>query len=844
MEGFFVLVGIILLIGGLTLPILMVVIYLRLGDIRSEIERMDLRLDRLQNDLQKEPKPGGHREKTEPESVPRPVPVTASVPATPPPLPPPVPPPSPAAPKTITCISIPPTYPSSAAEKKPAADFVPPAEPVPSPFVEPEPSAFEKRFQELAQRAWNWLVVGEEFRQPGVAVEKAIASTWLLRSGIIVFLFCVGYFLDYSIKNGILSREARTALAYLAGVGLLAFGLKQLGRRYHVIGQGFCGAGIGTLYFSVFATSMMYKFVEPFPGGLLLMSLVTVTAGVLAVRSDSLFIAIIGVGGGLLTPFFLHNTIEPVAWFYGYFLMLNLGVLYVAARRQWPLLNLLALIGTYAVYFGQLPQEPQSTRLFFLCAYAAVFASLPLISSLILRRQSSGIDLTILFINAAIAFGEGTRLITSINQGDHTPAALMPLGLCALYVFHIVLLVRRAQQDRPLLIGLLALGSFMLAAVPPLVFSKDWWTASWALLALVLMWAAIKLNSRILRTASYLIYGLVALTLVMVNFPEFLSRNFVGLEMKEYLRIMLERLFTIGVPIASLAGAWKLSALHPEPVADLGKTENLGDGEAVDAVVGGVFIWGAVLALAAALTFETYVFCHLFWTPVAWMSVTAVWLIVALALLLDPPGGKRLHPGLIFWPLLVFLVVKFCIGDWQDWNFSPDTFAYADWSGGEALVRLVDFGIIIAFLAWIWHFVQPDGGGSRFIRQTAGAGALLLLFCWSTLETSSFLRYWHDQQQLKTNLQPIGITMLWAIFALSFVGTGLVKRIRPLRYTGLALFVVVIAKLFLFDLHSLVGDNSLYRVISLLVVAVLLICGSAVYIKFERNAEDQKENDA
>ena len=52
-----------------------------------------------------------------------------------------------------------------------------------------EASAFEKRATDILNKIWNWIVVGEEFRNPSISMEYAVASAWLLRSAIIIRLF-------------------------------------------------------------------------------------------------------------------------------------------------------------------------------------------------------------------------------------------------------------------------------------------------------------------------------------------------------------------------------------------------------------------------------------------------------------------------------------------------------------------------------------------------------------------------------------------------------------------------------------------------------------------------------
>ena len=69
-------------------------------------------------------------------------------------------------------------------------------------------------------------------------MEYAVATTWLLRIGVLILVIGIGFFLKYSIVEGIIGPLGKVALAALAGVGLLGGGLKLFGGRYDLLGQG------------------------------------------------------------------------------------------------------------------------------------------------------------------------------------------------------------------------------------------------------------------------------------------------------------------------------------------------------------------------------------------------------------------------------------------------------------------------------------------------------------------------------------------------------------------------------------------------------------------------------
>ena len=70
------------------------------------------------------------------------------------------------------------------------------------------------------------------------------------------------------------------------------------------------------------------------------------------------------------------------------------------------------------------------------------------------------------------------------------------------------------------------------------------------------------------------------------------------------------------------------------------------------------------------------------------------------------------------------------------------------------------------------------------------------------------------------------LSLLWMVWASSLVVAGVLGKIAGLRWQGLFLLLVVVAKTFLFDLSFL--ENQ-YRILSFVVVGVLLLAVSFIY---------------
>ena len=82
-------------------------------------------------------------------------------------------------------------------------------------------------------------------------------------------------------------------------------------------------------------------------------------------------------------------------------------------------------------------------------------------------------------------------------------------------------------------------------------------------------------------------------------------------------------------------------------------------------------------------------------------------------------------------------------------------------------------------------------------------------------------------------------TIAWAVVAFVLLVGGVVKDIRPVRLSAIALLSLALLKLFLHDLDNL---NQLYRIAALISVAVIAIVASFIYQRFLSPAKKEPGN--
>jgi len=310
----------------------------------------------------------------------------------------------------------------------------------------------------------------------------------LVRSGVIVLFFGIAFLLRY------VAEHTRVPIEYrLSGVALGGLALLVLGWRLRTTRPGFAlsiqGGAIGILYLTVFAAFHLYALMPSFAAFALLTAIGALSA-LLAVKQDSQSLALLGVTGGFLAPILASSGNGDHVFLFGYYAVLNAGILLIAWFKSWRGLNLAGFAFTFGIgtVWGALTYRAAdfATTEPFLILFFLFYVGIAVLFTWRQPPRLRGyVDGTLVFGTPLVAFG----LQASMLHGRPFALAYSALAMSALYLGIAALLKQRRDDTQRLLIeAFLALGVVFLTVAAPLALGSRWNADVWALEGGALVW--------------------------------------------------------------------------------------------------------------------------------------------------------------------------------------------------------------------------------------------------------------------------------------------------------------------------------------------------------------------
>jgi uncharacterized membrane protein len=345
-------------------------------------------------------------------------------------------------------------------------------------------------------------------------LEESVVGTWFPRVGALALLLGAGFGFKYAVDRGWIGPGARVAMGIALGLAMLLVGETTRRRGWAAYAQAVTGGGVAVLYLSIWASFELYQMV-PGLAAFGLLAGITTTAAVLALRHESMGLAVLATFGGFLNPIVVGPGTLDIEGAYAYTVALDIGVLALASVRRWRLLDKVAFVGSWMLY--GLSQASGSRGMIFATTIFVLFGAVPYLHSLARRGLAMPQDVVQMAANGAVYYA-----VSFGNLAGHQGSLTLTLSYVYLVQGLGVLWVARSD-------GLLRVGTFGAAGTLFTMWifleaDPTWLPALWAGEGLALTLIGYVVRSRATRLGGAAVLALsVAATLY--SFEDFRAQH-------------------------------------------------------------------------------------------------------------------------------------------------------------------------------------------------------------------------------------------------------------------------------------------------------------------------------
>lgn len=688
-------------------------------------------------------------------------------------------------------------------------------------------------------------------------LERFIGENLINKIGILITIIGVAIGAKYSIEHDLISPLTRIILGYLAGLGLLGFGIK-LKENYENYSAVLVSGAMAIVYFITFAA---YSFYDLIPNiiAFAMMVIFTIFTVIAAINYNRQVIALIGLVGAYAIPFLLSEGSGDVAILFTYMAIINVGILVIAFKKYWKLLYYSSFGLTWMVYaFWYIAKYQRDEHLGLALIFLSIFFTIFYLTFLaykLLQKEKFGIEnIFLLLANSFIFYGIGYSIINGHEMGEQL---LGVFTLCnAIVHFGVsVIIYRQKLADRNLFFLVTGLVLVFITIAIPVQLDGNWVTLLWAGEAALLFWIGRTKNIPIYEKLSYplmilaffsiihdwmyVYYGyypenpetkitpllninfLTSLLFIAAfGFINFLDRN------KNYTstsvsRKGISRIISYSIPailVFTIYYAFRLEIAN---------------------------YWNQLYTDSAlTLNPDGQQYPNHYWNP-DFRKFKTIWIInyslffVSLLAFVNIKKFKNRRLGLITLvlislTLLVFLTQGlYALSELRE-SYLEQTLSQYYQSGFLNIgIRYISIVFVALTLVVCYNYIIQG-----FVKRDFKIAFDLLLHISVLWILCSELIHWMDISH-STQSYKLGLSILWGIYSLFLIVLGIWKKKKYLRIGAIALFGLTLIKLFFYDISHL---NTIAKTIVFISLGVLLLIVSFLYNKYKHIISDETPN--
>lgn len=665
-------------------------------------------------------------------------------------------------------------------------------------------------------------------------LEKFIGENLVSKIGIAILVIAIGFFVKFAIDNDWIGPVGRVGIGLLCG-GILVGLAHKLQRAYKAFSSVLIGGGLAVFYFSI---ALAYKDYHLFgqTAAFIIMVVITLFAVLLSLLYDRQEVAVIAMVGGFCVPFIVSDGSGNYVTLFIYLLVLNTGLLAIAYRKAWRLLNVLAFLFTVFLFAGWIGTTPRpapvsayKNGLLFASLFYLLFLAINIAHNVKQQKKFIASDFSIILANTGLYFATGLYMIHGLQADSYTGLFSGTLG--AFNLLLCFLLIRNKNIDRNVLYLLIGITLTFISLTIPLQLKGHFITLFWASEAVLLYWLYGRSKISLIKIASLAIWACMLISL-------FLDWSQIYLDKPAVLTVLFNKGFI--TTLYTAVATYLLYVLR-------NKEMQAGDDPLLP-IPRQVFLVVAVGLLYMTGALELNYQLDLRYPD---GYVTILYLLsytFAFILILHVLGEKqRLQSipktatiALLGISVFVYLVSLPAIFD------ALTQFLLTGKNGGHFMLHWLGAlltGIIIYRLI-SWCRRKPLLIDQMGPVITWGSCLLIVVFISVELNLLMSQLFYGSIKSLGTIHRVFikaGLPIIWGLCSFIFMWLGMRHKYRPLRIVSLTLFLVTLLKLFIYDIQNIPVAG---KIAAFFCLGVLLLVVSFMYQRLKKIIEaDEPKND-
>jgi uncharacterized membrane protein len=687
-------------------------------------------------------------------------------------------------------------------------------------------------------------------------LEKFIGENLINKIGIVITVIGVAIGAKYTIEHDLISPLTRIILGYLAGAGLLGFGIK-LKVKYENYSAVLVSGAMAILYFITFAA---YSFYALFPQLLAfaIMVVFTVFTVVAALNYNRQVIALIGLVGAYAIPFLLSEGSGEVRVLFSYMGIINIGILIIAFKKYWKPVYYSSFGLTWVMFLfwyliNYKMEDHFGIALTFLSLFFIIFY-LAFLGYKLLQKEKFGItDVILLLLNSIIFYGLGYAILSSHETGEQL-LGLFTLGNALIHFAVGILIYRQKLADVNLFYFIIGLVLVFITIAVPVQLDGNWVTLLWAGEATLLFWIGRSKNVPIYEKLSYPLMILAVLS-IFEDWSWVYGRYVPEISGTRITPLLNINFLTSLLIISAFGFMYWIDLKHRYSSTITSRNTYLTIISKSIPIILGLIIYFAFRIEITTYWNQLYLDSALVISPEGQEHPNYLWnydirklsniwtinytlLFVSVLSIINIKKIKNQQLGVINIVLNCLVIIFFLfvglyeLSELRESYLSSNTSEYYQIGVWNIIMRYVSYVFVgITLLATYYYSKQ------EFLKLRFNLGCDLLLYISILWISSSELINWMDLFEF-TQSYKLGLSILWGLFALLLIVLGIWKNKKHLRIMAFALFGITLAKLFLYDISHL---DTIAKTIVFVSLGILLLIISFLYNKYKHIISNESE---